>query len=72
MLDKVTWNFEKVYSILTKFYNILMFYEVLIQMHFCYDLFYFIEILILFLIVNLIRCHCSYFYAHNWFDHLDL
>ena len=35
-------------------------------MSFCYHLLYFIKILILFLIFNFIRCHCYYFYAHNW------
>ena len=68
MLDIVVSNFEKsvfhTYCIL-KYFN--MCYEILMEMCFCYHLFYFIEILILFLIVNFIWWHCYYFYAHNWF-----
>ena len=47
-----------------------MYYEVLIQMCFCYHLLYFTKIFIFFLIVNFIRCHRYYFQAHNWLDHL--
>ena len=73
MLDIVSCNFEKVYSILITFLKkINMCYEALLQISFCYHLLYFIEIHILFLIVNFIRFHGYYFYVHNWLDHLGL